>query len=110
MDEYIVYLLVNNKDNSTYVGITNNPENRILQHNNKKSGGAKYTTNKVKNKNCNWIYYSFIPCLSKNEALSIEKKIHIYTKKTKGTTPLEKRINCIKNIITQYYEIELFIL
>ena len=96
--DYIIYLLINEKDNCTYVGITNNPERRIRQHNCEISGGAKYTTMKK----CIWSYYGFILGCEKCEALSIEKKIHIYSKKTKGKTPLEKRINCINNILKNY--------
>ena len=50
--DYIIYLLINEKDNCTYVGITNNPERRIRQHNCEISGGAKYTTMKK----CIWSY------------------------------------------------------
>ena len=100
MDDYIVYLLVNSSNNSTYVGITNNPENRLRKHNGEISGGAKYT--KMKKGNGMWEYYGFILNLDKHTALSIEKKIHIYSKKTYGQTPLEKRINCIENILQNY--------
>jgi predicted GIY-YIG superfamily endonuclease len=100
MDDYIVYLLVNSSNNCTYVGITNNPENRLRKHNCEISGGAKYT--KIKKGNGKWEYYGFILNLDKHTALSIEKKIHIYSKKTYGTTPLEKRINCIENILKNY--------
>jgi predicted GIY-YIG superfamily endonuclease len=100
MDDYIVYLLVNSSNNCTYVGITNNPENRLRKHNGEISGGAKYT--KIKKGNGNWEYYGFILNLDKHTALSIEKKIHIYSKKTYGQTPLEKRINCIENILQDY--------
>jgi ATP-dependent Clp protease ATP-binding subunit ClpA len=36
--------------------------------------------------------------------LSIEKKIHILSKKTKGKNPLEKRINCINTLLINYPE------
>lgn len=106
INEYIVYLLINDKDNCTYVGITNNPERRIKQHNNILKGGAKYTTNK----NCNWFYHSFILNCNKHEALSIEKKIHIYSKKTIGKTPIERRIKCINKILQDYNDLQLTIL
>ena len=48
-DEYIIYLILNNKNALTYVGITNNPERRIRQHNGEIKGGAKYTSLKKGN-------------------------------------------------------------
>ena len=100
MDDYILYLLINRSNNCTYVGITNNPEQRLRKHNGELVGGAKYT--KMKKGNGIWEYYGFILNLDKHTALSIEKKIHIYSKKTYGSTPLEKRINCIENILKNY--------
>ena len=97
MDSYIVYLLKNDFNNCTYVGITNNPERRIRQHNGEIKGGARYTH--MKKENGNWNYYGFILDCEKCEAYSIEKKIHIHSRKTYGKTPLEKRINCINNIL-----------
>lgn len=106
--DYIVYLLINTSNPNTYVGITNNPEKRIKKHNGILSGGAKYT--KMKKGNGSWIYYGFILDLDKRTALSIEKKIHLQTKKTNGNTPLEKRLNCIKNILRDYDEKLFFII
>ena len=105
---YIVYLLINTSNNCTYVGITNNPEQRIRKHNNIISGGARYT--KMKKQSGTWIYYGFILGLDKSSALSIEKKIHIHSRKTYGETPLEKRINCINNILKNYDDLEFVIL
>jgi predicted GIY-YIG superfamily endonuclease len=99
-DNYIVYLLLNTSNNCTYVGITNNPEKRLKKHNQIIKGGAKYT--KLNKKDGTWYYYGFILGLDKSTALSIEKKIHIYSKKTYGKNPLEKRLNCINNIIQNY--------
>jgi putative endonuclease len=101
--DYIVYLLINKINNCTYVGITNNPERRIRQHNGIIKGGAKYTN--IKKGFGIWEYYGFILDLDKHTALSIEKKIHIYSRKTKGKTFLEKRLNCINNILLQYDKI-----
>lgn len=109
-DNYIVYLINNNINNCTYVGITNNPERRIKQHNNIIKGGARYTTNMIKKHNCEWNYYGFILGLDKRLALSIEKKIHIYSKKTKGDNPLDKRLKCITNILQEYNNLEFIIL
>lgn len=42
-NNYIIYLLYNTKSTCIYVGITNNPNRRIRQHNGELVGGAKYT-------------------------------------------------------------------
>lgn len=104
--EYIIYILINSKNNYTYIGITNNPERRLKQHNCIIKGGAKYTTS-LKG---GWNYYGFILGCDKSEALSIEKKIHIRSKKTLGITPLEKRVNCINKILIDYPHLFLTIL
>jgi predicted GIY-YIG superfamily endonuclease len=105
---YIVYLLINTSNNCTYVGITNNPEQRIRKHNGIISGGARYTS--MKKGNGSWTYYGFILDLDKSSALSIEKKIHLRSRKTYGATPLEKRINCINNVLKAYDGLEFVIL
>jgi hypothetical protein len=56
-----------------------------------------------------WEYYGFIIGLEKRRALSIEKKIHIHSIKTYGSTPLEKRINCINNILKDYPDLTFII-
>ena len=96
--DYIVYILTHSGNRCTYVGMTNHPERRILQHNGLKSGGAKYT--RMKKESGEWSYYAHISPCSKSEALSIEKLIHIHSKKEKGT-PLEKRIQCAEKILAR---------
>jgi hypothetical protein len=107
-NNYIVYLLVNNSNNCTYVGITNNPEQRLRKHNQEIKGGAKYT--KMKKGSGKWDFYGFILGLEKRESLSIEKKIHIHSRKTFGNSPLEKRVNCITNILKNYSHLSLTLL
>jgi predicted GIY-YIG superfamily endonuclease len=99
---YIIYLLINTYNNYTYVGITNNITRRIRQHNGIIKGGAKYTTSKKSEGE--WIMYGFIENLDKHSALSLEKKIHLRTKKGKGITPLERRLYVINELIqnTEY--------
>ena len=95
MSNYLVYILINTNNNKTYVGITNNSQRRIRQHNCEIKGGAKYTTlNK-----CDgiWKYYGFIKNLDKRSALSYEKKIKLLSRKCHGT-PIEKRINAINKL------------
>jgi len=95
--DYIVYLLIHSNSNKTYIGITNNPERRIRMHNAEIKGGARYTTMNLKGGR--WDYYGFILNLSKSMALSIEKRIHIHSRKSSGKTPLEKRINYINGLL-----------
>jgi hypothetical protein len=72
------------------------------------AGGAKYT--KMKKGDGEWEYYGFIFNLEKSESLSIEKKIHIYTKKTYGKNPLDKRLKCINNVLKDYPHLSFIIL
>ena len=95
--DYIVYIITNCINQCTYVGITNHPERRIRQHNGELKGGARYTK-----KYQPWNYYGFILGCEKREALSIEKKIHIHSRKTSGSTPLERRIKCIQQILNDF--------
>jgi len=101
--DYVVYLLVNTCNNCTYVGITNNKKRRLRQHNGELVGGAKYT--KMKKESGEWSFYGFIHNLEKKKALSVEKKIHIQSKKTRGGTPLERRLKCINKILENYPEL-----
>jgi predicted GIY-YIG superfamily endonuclease len=107
-DNYIIYLIINNINKKTYVGITNHPERRIKQHNGYLSGGAKYTT--MNKGTGEWIYYGFILGVEKRMALSLEKKIHIHSRKTKGKTALERRINCIQDLLKDYSNLSFIIL
>lgn len=43
MSPWVVYVLLSNDRRRTYVGITNNLERRIAQHNGEQPGGAKAT-------------------------------------------------------------------
>ena len=101
-NNYIIYLLYNTCSNCTYVGITNNPVRRLRQHNGELVGGAKYTKFK-KGDGC-WKYYGWIQAkddniLEKRPALSLEKKIQIHSRKAKGKTPIERRINTINKFL-----------
>ena len=99
-NNYLVYLLKNTTNNCTYIGCTNNSQRRIRQHNGDLVGGAKYT--KINKKDGKWFYYGQILKLEKKQALSIEKKIQIRSRKTKGSTPLNKRLNCINKLLEEY--------
>ncbi len=100
-NNYLVYLLTHTMHTCTYVGMTNNLKRRIRQHNGELVGGAKYT--KIKKEDGEWTVYGTINGLEKKQALSIEKKIQIRSRKTKGTSPIERRLNCIAKLLEEEY-------
>lgn len=64
--EYYCYMLVNDGPN-TYIGITNDINKRIQQHNGLLRGGAKYT------RRANiWRYHMIIGMFTKGDALRFE--------------------------------------
>ena len=87
---YNLYLLKHTKHNKTYLGITNNIDRRIRQHNCEIKGGAKYTSNFLLDGK--WIYHCIVSNLTKSDALSNERIIKNKRHKGKGKTPLEKRL------------------
>ena len=93
---YKVYILVNTTNNKTYIGITNNVIRRLRQHNKELVGGAKYTT--MNKGTGEWKYYGYIENLNKHDALSLEKRIKLKSRKMKGT-PIEKRIKAINELL-----------
>lgn len=99
-NNYIVYLLINNINNRTYLGITNNPDRRIKQHNGILKGGAKYTHSFKQNGK--WLYYLKIINLTKREALSLERTAKNKRKGAKGTSPIQKRINVLIPLLSNY--------
>jgi len=100
MNNFIVYLLINTKNKYTYLGVTNNSDKRIRQHNGEIKGGAKYT--KARKKNGIWKYHMKISNLTKSEAYSMESLIKWAVKKNyknkkinKTKTALERKVNLI---------------
>ncbi len=100
--DYVVYLLVNTSNNKTYVGSTNNTKRRIRQHNGDLVGGAKYT--KINKDTGKWLFYGMIKNLHKRQALSIEKKIQIRSRKLSGT-PIERRLKAFNSILNEYNQL-----
>ena len=103
MDNYIIYLLYNTSNSSTYVGITNNPTRRLRQHNGELVGGAKYT--KAKKGTGNWLFYGWLKAkedfiLIKNRSLKLEYRVKYLSRKSKGT-PVEKRLKAINQILAE---------
>jgi len=74
------YILMNDRDNKTYNGYTNDPVKRLRQHNGEISGGAKFTTrhtNKEKDRGVPRRQWSFLaivesPQFTHHTALSFE--------------------------------------
>jgi putative endonuclease len=94
MNNFCVYLLKNTTNKYTYLGITNNSQKRIRQHNGIIKGGAKYTH--AFKGNGEWIYHLKIEGLTKSQSLSIERTCKNLRKKAKGKTPLDKRLFVIE--------------
>ncbi len=99
--DYVVYLLVNTSNNKTYVGSTNNTVRRIRQHNGELVGGAKYT--KLNKDTGEWKFYGMVKNLFKIQALSIEKKVQIRSRKVSGT-PIQRRLKAFNSILNEYNE------
>ena len=107
---YLVYLIVSNKNISSdsvcgigpadlyYVGMTNNFLNRWLQHNNIRSGGAKFTK-----KRRNWYPICIIDGFkTKREAMQCEWKFKTrkskFARKFKGCIG---RLQYLNHLLTQ---------
>tara|TARA_A100001015_G_scaffold274883_1_gene331640 strand:+ start:502 stop:816 length:315 start_codon:yes stop_codon:yes gene_type:complete len=98
--DYQLYLLINTKNQYTYLGITNNSTRRLRQHNGELKGGAKYT--RMKKGEGKWEYYMKIEGLTKSQALSMERTTKNYRKFAKGSTPLDKRLDAIEKMKLKY--------
>jgi putative endonuclease len=110
MNNYCVYLLVNTSNKYTYLGITNNSIRRIRQHNGIIKGGARYTN--AKKGDGEWKYYLKIHNLTKSEALSMERTAKNLRRRSKGNTPLEKRLDVLLPLVNRYEnsEVEYFVI
>ena len=108
-NKYIVYLLVNYSNQRTYLGVTENLEKKIREHNNYKINKIPYTK-KYKEKGI-WICCLKIANLFRYEALSIERLVKNKRMGNKDTYFLKKRLNSILPTIRNYKnaKIEVFI-
>ena len=95
---FIVYLLENNINHRTYLGITDNLHKTSLLHN--KGQGSHYTK-KYKN-NGVWNYYLTISNLKKYQALNIERSVKNKKLGYKKLSNVEKRLNALLIAITDY--------
>ena len=103
MSNWSLYLLENSFNKKTYLGVTNNIERRIRQHNCELKGGAKYTS--INKEEGNWILKTIVNNLTKSEALSYERIIKNKRRQGKGKTPLERRNYLINLIVNTKIEI-----
>ena len=94
---YFVYFLLNTHNRRTYLGITNNLERRIRQHNCMIKGGARYTRS-FKGEGV-WKYYFLIGNLTKKESLSIERTAKNLGRRSRGKTSVAKRMSVLMAII-----------
>lgn len=74
---YFTYI-VKCSDGTYYTGLTSNLQKRLIQHNGKKAGGAKYTRIR---RPVTLLYYEVFP--TRSEALRRELAIKKITKKAK---------------------------
>ena len=102
--DYCVYLLTNTCNKRTYLGITNNSERRLRQHNGNLAGGARYT--RAFKGTGDWKYRLQVKGVTKRQALSIER-----TAKNKNTysskDPVERRMNSLLPVLEKYEDLEI---
>lgn len=94
---YICYVLRSldpKFSNRTYFGITNNSVRRLRQHNGELVGGAR-STRALRP----LTYYIKINNLTKSQALSIERKIHIMRKRNRKYSGLNGSVACVAHFI-----------
>ena len=82
---YYVYILQSQVDQTFYNGFTENPNHRIMQHNN---GEMTYSSRKMP-----WKIVCLLEYPTKKEALMAERKIKKY-----DTSRLLVLVNSVKNI------------
>jgi putative endonuclease len=86
---FYVYILANATDEELYKGFTENPVERLLQHN---RGETKFTASKK-----NWRMIALFLFFSKKEALIFEKKIKRWNRRS-----LDKLITSSQNIVSTF--------
>lgn len=101
--DYVVYLLTNTCNNRTYLGVTNNINRRLRQHNGEIKGGAKYT-HSFKGTGC-WQYYLQIHNVNKSQALSIERIAK--NRRALGKNAVDRRLKVLLPILEKYPDTEL---
>lgn len=84
-EEWFVYVLISETEHLTYVGLAKDPQNRLLEHNGEKPGGAKFTR-----RGRPWkIVKTHGPYSNRSEASIMEARIKkLRRRKRLGTSPL----------------------
>jgi putative endonuclease len=85
---YFVYIIQSEKDGSYYKGFSENPQERVLQHN---SGLSKFTSFKIP-----WKLVFIEELGSKRDALIREKTLKKYSHKQ-----IQVLISSVKNIVNR---------
>jgi len=98
--KYIVYLIANYYNNKTYLGITDNLEKKIIEHNTPKINKVPYT--KKYKENGIWVCCLKISNLLKYEAYTIERMAKNKRLGDKNLNFIQKRLNSILDIIKKY--------
>lgn len=93
---WCLYLLENDVNKKTYLGVSTNIQRRLRQHNNEIKGGAKYTTNNLSNGK--WILKVLVENFTKSEALSYERILKNKRRLGRGKTPLERRMFLLRHM------------
>lgn len=97
---YFVYLLTSYTNRGTYVGVTNNLERRLRQHNGEIKGGARSTTMRWRHAGT-WRYALWIGGFyTRREALQFEWRCHHETKKRR-CRGLTQRLALIEEMVTK---------
>ncbi len=91
--EYVCYLLMNDDYSLSYIGITNNLERRLRQHNGEIKGGAKYTRKSKWNVIC---YIQNFPTMK--DSLQFEWFWKYISRKFNSKNIIQKRINALVKI------------
>ena len=96
---WFTYLLASN--NKTYVGMTNNLQRRLRQHNGELSGGAKYT------KGHSWRRLAFVQgFVDKIQALRFEWRWKYFTRKNaKAATSKDRRVKALADTMEFYKDL-----
>lgn len=93
-EQYFCYLLIDENRKYSYIGITNNIQRRLRQHNGIISGGAKYTRGKSWNIAC---FVSNFP--DKKAVLQFEWKWKRLTTKNPNKSSLIRRLEGLKKLV-----------
>ena len=91
---YVLQSTMNSQKN--YIGVTNNLQRRILQHNGFKTGGARYTK-----AHRPWKFYAIFEMKNRHDALSLEWKAKHRHSKCDGSG-LSGKIERIRRIGKMY--------